>query len=208
MPTKEFKKYNQTIEKLKKDGWCVFKKMTIIEDDDYPDKWHVLSVWRDSDYVSLTLVFDWQRGDGYYFMTNMYGKLRGTVLPKRLKFYEVYNVKSYLRGCFPYLNTAKKFAERLEEKVVFTKSDKILEHVENDDFFHVVDAFLGGFESLRNHTSLDWCIFVDAETGHQHLNTVALVNTHQIVFTGNEELSGAWIALTATTTTELVVDTA
>lgn len=165
MPTKEFKKYNQTIEKLKKDGWCVFKKMTIIEDDDYPDKWHVLSVWRDSDYVSLTLVFDWQRGDGYYFMTNMYGKLRGTVLPKRLKFYEVYNVKSYLRGCFPYLNTAKKFAERLEEKVVFTKSDKILEHVENDDFFHVVDAFLGGFAAYAYYVNREKECVIAGEYG-------------------------------------------
>ena len=28
------------------------------------------------------------------------------------------------------------------------------------------DTFLSGFESLRNHTSLDWRIFVDTETSH------------------------------------------
>ena len=35
-----------------------------------------------------------------------------------------------------------------------------------------------------------------------------MVNTHQIIFTRNEELSGTRIALTATTTTELVVNAA
>ena len=53
----------------------------------------------------------------------------------------------------------------------------------------------------------NWHIFVDAETLENECHAVTLEDTHKIIFTRNEELSCTRIALAATTTTELVINT-
>jgi len=69
------------------------------------------------------------------------------------------------------------------------------------------NTFLGRFESLADHAVADWHIVIDAKALHDHRDAIALEDAHEVIFTRDEELSGTRIALTATTTAELIIDT-
>ena len=98
-------------------------------------------------------------------------------------------------------HTVDDFAVAIDDVVIL---DDVLAGVKVE----ALNAFLSGLQGLRDGAVLDGHIFVHAESGHNHGNAVALENAHQVIFTADEELGGAGVALTAATATELVVHAA
>jgi hypothetical protein len=82
--------------------------------------------------------------------------------------------------------------------------NNVLARIEVETF----NAFLGGFESLRDGLILNRGVFVDAEAGHEEGDAIALEDTHEIVFAADEELGCARVTLATTAAAELVVDAA
>ena len=82
--------------------------------------------------------------------------------------------------------------------------DNVLAAIEVEAF----DAFLCGFKRLANHAVANRHIIINAKALHDHRDAIALEDTHKVIFARDKELSRTRIALTTTTTTELVIDAA
>ncbi len=68
-------------------------------------------------------------------------------------------------------------------------------------------ALLRFFKRTRYHLAFDWRCVIDAKRVHHALHAIRSENTHQIIIERHKELRASRIALSASTTTKLIVDT-
>lgn len=116
---KSSKKPSVVVDSLLTDGYAMLRSDGF-NDEETPDFYRVYDVWTSIGMKQLTLLYDWEK-DNYYFFTRGHKKELRDAMPKSLTFWDEYDVKKYVyvqRPCFDQVIAAAKVLNRRSFYVV------------------------------------------------------------------------------------------